>query len=190
MLDICYSGGATGADTLFGECAEQAGHQIVHYSFKGHRKIPKHGVILSQEQLNEADPYLKEVNKWLKRSFPCRFESTTNLLRRNYWQIKDTEKVYAISEIDEHSLVKGGTAWAVHMAILRKVPCVWVFDQAKNCWFMWRIGGCEWHLYTGIPNMPCGKYTGIGTRDLKPNGIKAIKELYGGNLVTEHNADA
>lgn len=185
--NICYSGGAKprpgfeSADLIFGKYAERAGHQVIHYSFKGHRHGLTSYVSLSEEQLLEADPYLKEANKILRRTFPSNSDHTNNLLRRNYHQIKNADRVYAISEFDEKGLVKGGTAWAVYMAILRQttspyLPDVYVYDQNKAMWYLWLYS--KWQS-VGYPVKPEGKYTGIGTRAMNESGVKAIKGLYG-----------
>lgn len=191
--DICFSGGAIGADTLFGKCAKEHHHKVVHYSFEGHKiKWPyKEDIVtLTKEQLLEADEHVLEADSWLKRGFPYprASEYVNNLLRRNYWQIKETERIYAISEIGERHTVKGGTGWAVMMGMLRdqirSPPIIYVFDQKINEWLMWLNPNKyfpygRWEPYGTIPPFPYGKYTGIGTRYLTKNGERAIKELYG-----------
>ena len=102
MINICLSGGAVGADTTFGNCAESVGHTVVHYVFHGMRTKCKNGLIfVEQENLLKADPYLKQANKILKRRFPTSSGYVNNLLRRNYYQVKETKRVYAVSSISD-----------------------------------------------------------------------------------------
>ncbi len=183
-MNICYSGGAQGADKFWGQLAEKLGHEVVHYSFDKHGcSVPKRLIKkLTQDELNEADPFLKEANKTLKRQFPTKSEYVNNLLRRNYWQIKDTDVVYAISEFDKDGNVYGGTAWAVQMAIDEGIP-IYLYSQEKQCWFErkpdkkyieiditkapdWIEGINTWHMLGIDPPKPKGKWTGIGTRSL------------------------
>lgn len=181
--NICYSGGAkpfqgfASADLIFGECAEKAGHQVVHFSFKGHRHGQIHYKQLTEEQLMEADPWLRKANKILKRTYPTSSEHTNALLQRNYHQIKETKRIYAASTINDKGLVDGGTAWAVYMGILLNVPEIYVYDQVREDWFSWIDSG--WWALNEIPK-PERKYTGIGTRKLTEIGVRAIKELYEG----------
>lgn len=98
----CLSGGADGADRLFGEQAEKLGHQVVHWSFSGHKTpVPlEDRVLLSEEMLREADPFLIEAGKNLKRRVPFKKPVIINLLRRNYFQIRYTDQVIAVGNLD------------------------------------------------------------------------------------------
>ena len=133
--DICLSGGASGADRAWGLAAEKANHTVVHWSFKGHKPSTNKNIfILDDEELKEADPYLEKANKSLKRRIPYKKPWILNLLRRNWYQIKYTDAVYAVSEIEDWAFddtytkdhepgtsynmpmgVKGGTGWACQM---------------------------------------------------------------------------
>lgn len=188
---ICFSGGATGADTVFGDCAEAAGHKVVHYTFDGHRKIGKNAFKLNMFQLLQADSYLIEANKLLRRKFPTKNPGTDNLLRRNYYQIHDTKRVYAVTDLDETGFPLGGTAWAVIMAMqLDDQPEIFFFSQKQNSWYKF-VKITEKGLRKNLliiwkkiqkPPRPSDKYTGIGTsKNLTENGIDAIKQLYNGN---------
>ena len=178
--NICTTGGAPGADQLFYECAVGAGHSALHYTFMAHHKAVKklgHShTILQQEELEIADIFLREVrSKFLiKRVFPTQYPYANNLLRRNHWIVKDADTVYAVSVFDEDGLIAGGTAWGVYMSIIAN-KLVNVFDQNRGQWY-------TYSRFSWIPvdwvALPRGKYAGIGSRDLFPKGIKAIKDLY------------
>lgn len=145
----CLSGGADGADRLFGEQAEKIGHQVVHWSFSNHKTpVPlEDRVLLSEEMLKEADPFLIEAGRKLKRRVPFKKPGIINLLRRNYFQVRYTDQVIAVGNLDPlvapiiqkdhfHSWadttanqeskilgiagstgIQGGTAWACQMYI-------------------------------------------------------------------------
>ena len=176
--DICLSGGAIGADLQWGMCAGRAGHMVIHWSYKGHRtSAPAAELVeLTDEQLQVADPFLLTANKSLKRNVPFHKPWLVNLLRRNYYQIRDCQAVYAVSKFKDGK-VDGGTAWAVQMAIDihgLTIP-VYVFDQVQGLWFRWTSMG--WSVMSSPPPKPTGVWAGIGTRKLNSVGKQAIREL-------------
>jgi len=198
VIDILYTGGAKGADTIFSDCADQVGHKVYQMTFPNHKISENvHGefVTLTEHELKAADPFLKQANKTLKRGLG-RSLYVRNLLRRNYYQIKDTERVYAIAPIDSDTqLVEGGTAWAVTMAIDKKVPEIYVFDLNESKWFkymhernflqaLWAAPQGGWQ-----PPYPHGKYTGIGSCELTDAGKDAIYNLYIGKHFWEYMSD-
>lgn len=179
MENICYSGGADGADIMWGETALIHKHNLIHFMFGSHKnitKIKQYAKILTKEELLTADPTLLKVNKVLKRSFPAHSDYVSNLLRRDYFQVKDSDAVYAIAGIDGNT-VFGGTAWAVESfkVLYPDSHDIYVFDQSRDEWY-------EWCLYLGFPHwepidnppVPQGRWTGIGTRSLEANGRSAI----------------
>ncbi len=192
MNDICYSGGAEGADMLFTTYALKNGHNVLNFSFKNARtNAPKETlIILSHEELKEADPYLIKANEQLKRRFPTSNYGVNCLLRRNYFQVKNTERVYAVAPFNNKppiGTLLGGTAWAVSMAIDLLVPEIYVFNLIDNHlnkigWYKYnydaKINQSPWEMYPNIPK-PKGKYTGIGSRTPGETGINAINKLYG-----------
>lgn len=172
---ICFSGGAKGADVLWGELAESLGHQVKHFSFAGHRCVATRNIhVLTETELAEAQVHLNQANKVLKRNPFPKSSNVRNLLRRNWFQVKDTDAVYAISKFEDGN-VAGGTAWAVQMAIDRRVPWIFLFEQEENQWYRWMYGNDAW--YQAIPRIPKDKWTGIGTRDINYNGQQAIREI-------------
>lgn len=180
--NLCLSGGAVGADLQWGMCAGMAGHLVIHWTFQeAVRKVtaPESEIIvLSQDKLNLADTYLMAASSRVKRTFPAGSQYVNNLLRRNWYQVKDAERVYGVSKIDDKGMVDGGTAWAVAMFIDRfqGKPCeAYVYCQDASEWFTWDGFywiGCE-------PPKPHGLYAGIGSRDLRDNGKAAIREILG-----------
>jgi hypothetical protein len=172
MKPLCLSGGAKGADTLWGECALTANMDVCHFSFEGHNiNVPKHTVIiLTDELLNEANSLLKESSSILKKNFP-KDKFVLKLLQRNYYQVRDTASVYAVGKMIDDQ-VQGGTSWAITMAKILRVPRIYFFEQTRNVWL---------DIYTleeTVPSYPDGIWTGIGTRELNYNGILAIKNIF------------
>ena len=179
---ILHSGGAQGADTIFEKFAKAAGHVVKAFSFKGHITKSKNRYKLLPEQLRKADTFLKKANKTLKRKIPKK-EDVRNLLRRNYYQVKDVDQVVAVGHLEtQDTQVKGGTGWAVQMAIDLGVKDIHVFNLAKNEWNKW--DGKKF-VKAEAPVLS-NNYAGIGARPkskLRPFGITkegeaAIKALY------------
>lgn len=176
---ICYSGGAKGADLVFGECAALAGHQVVHYSFKDHEAATS-VYRLTDEELRKADFELRLANQTLHRNFPTPNEYVNNLLRRNYFQIREAGKIYAVTTLNDRGIPHGGTAWTIVMGINQGIREIYVFDCDKNRWLMYN-GHFKNDTYMWIsmpPPRPFGYYAGIGSRELPDNGRKAIEDLY------------
>lgn len=176
MTNMCLSGGADGADLQFGMTAGFRGHEVVHWSFAKHKSdAPAVEIaVLSEEQLEAADPQLRKANRTLGRKLPQNVY-VRNLLRRNWYQVEHAERVYAVSTF-ENGQVAGGTAWATQMFIDRHkgLPCeCYVFDQIAEQWFCWKG---EWQPIT-TPPIPHGIYAGIGTRNLNKAGKGAIRTL-------------
>lgn len=176
---ICLSGGAEGADSQWGVCAGMAGHLVYHFSFQGHRTNvpPSEVVVLTPEQLAQADPALEVANQTLKRSVPYGKPWIANLLRRNWFQVRDAQSVYAVSTL-KGGMVEGGTAWATQMFIDRHAgqACpAYLYDQAEQGWKVWN--GAWEALET--PPVPTGIWAGIGSRALGLPGKQAIRTLLG-----------
>jgi hypothetical protein len=184
MINRCNSGGAQGSDTYFGAMAHRVGHTVKHYTFPGHECYgnPRDHQSLSSKELAEADPYLHEANKTLKRQFPTRYDYVNQLLQRNWWEIKDAEAVYAIADLDtrQPDTVLGGTGWAVQMFVdkmghnAETLP-LWIFSPSFRIWMQYKPGGFQ---SCSKPPRPEGIYAGIGTRQLTQFALRAIEKLY------------
>lgn len=177
MKSICISGGAIGADTVWGNIAKICDYDVIHYIFDGHKSKEENLVVLTPEQLSVANEHLEIANKTLGRHFPSNSEFVNNLLRRNYYQVVDSDSLYAISTIKDNK-VQGGTAWAVQMFLdMGKTQC-YVYDQVIKEWFSFING--TW-TKIGMPPVPSGIWAGVGTRDINDNGVNAIVEVLSQN---------
>lgn len=186
MDHTLHTGGAIGSDIWWeNECLKYS-IKVKSYSFETHSSCssPPHKIILSQKELDEATPFLLKANQTLKRNFPAWNAYINNLLKRNYYQVKDCNFVVAIGELDYSKTkpgdsfgaetVKGGTGWAVQMAVdLEKE--IFLFDQQQNIWY-YKFADLPWMkiLYPRMFNKS-KNFAGIGTRELKDNGKKAIE---------------
>lgn len=181
-MPICNSGGADGADLHFGEMAIRAGHELRHFTFEGHRSANnEHALVLTQRELVLADPFLKKANKTLQRTFPTASEHTNSLLRRNYWQISDTQAVYAVAPLVSQQ-VQGGTAWAIQMAMDMGLEMIYLFDTLTSHWYRYKQFPGHWEkVYFVYPPDEWDIYTGIGSRpkNLTTAAYLAIEEVYG-----------
>lgn len=164
-----HSGGAIGSDSYWDLIGREYGfNNHIHYWYlkPNPKSLPEHEI--TEEQYLEGVEMVHQANKTLKRQNIERF---MNLLARNWMQVKNSENIYAIGYI-KNNIVQGGTGWAIQMAIDNKKD-VYVFNQDKDKWYYWN-GKFE------VCNTPVlsESYAGIGTRDIKKNGINAIYNVY------------
>ena len=176
-----HSGMADGADITWAEVASSMGIKTIGHSYKDHdRIISKTRPALetrnelTKEQLEVADKFLTQASKGLNESYnPASLTyNHVNLLRRNYYQVKNSEAVIAISILQPNLLkATGGTRWAVQMGIDKGVP-TYVFDQVKKSWFKW--DGKKF-VDSDIPPK-FKEFAGVGSRALTADGRNAIEE--------------
>ncbi len=108
-----------------------------NFSFARHRtQAPLDElVILSDNGLRRADPYLAKANARLKRDWPPASQYAANLLRRDWYQVKNAARVYAVASLEDNRQIEGGTAWTVVLFIDRQDgrPCkAYLFDQKRR----------------------------------------------------------
>jgi hypothetical protein len=165
-----HSGGALGADSEWDNIGRQFG-VIHHYHYWYGTKNPKSkdDDEITKEEFNEGKQKVLEANRTLKR----KPEAYMNKLARNWMQVANASTVFAITSLVSPTEAKGGTGWAVQMAIDNDVP-VFVFDQTKESWFAWNG---QKFVSTGTPRLT-QNFAGIGTREINAAGLKAIKDVY------------
>ena len=167
---IIHSGGAPGADTVFTETGKSLGFKIVNHSFASHRWNTNFGLLIhSDSELVKGDDLLHKAKMYINRPFPTSNLYVNSLIRRNYYQVVDSEGVVAVSRIDKRGVVEGGTAWAVYMAVSLKIPC-----------YLYDINDLKWKIWDGIftecngPALFKKAFAGIGSREIDKNGEMAI----------------
>ena len=94
-----------------------------------------------------------------------------------YWyQVMNSEAVFAIGKFKTKLIVDGGTGWAVQMGIDNNKP-VFFFNQPTNCWNTYAYDTKEFRVMYELPKLT-ENFAGIGTRALDNNGKKAIIKVY------------
>ena len=175
-----FSGGANGSDMYWQNLGAKYGVRVKAFSFEAHGKRNTARVVLNNEQLKQADVFLHKANKTLKRHFPTSKSFVNNLLRRNWYQVKDTNGVFAIGRLSaSRSTVEGGTGWAVQMVVDSKKP-VYVFDTVKSSWQRYEYSKKKF-ISCKAPKLTLN-FTGIGTRALPENGKAAIEQIFEGTF--------
>ena len=182
LQNVCFSGGAAGADRLFGLWAYENGHDEIHFSFKGHKQHvrPETVLELTNELLicAEVGMQLKIANSSLGRSVP-RFGYVYNLLARNSYQIYCTERVYTIGELISPSQLDGGTAWAVQMYL--DLPSehkeIYHYDIMDNKVYKY-CNTTKQFIETETVPKPYGRWTGIGTRRATEDDLRNFEKHF------------
>jgi hypothetical protein len=185
---VCHSGGAAGADTYWETIGDNYGVKTKAYSYKTKYHTTENKVEISDTDYEEGVKEITKANRVLSRYGIHKF---MNLLARNWSQVKYSDEVFAIGIIvepgkkgskgfynkSEFQVVDGGTGYAVQMAI-NNGKFVYVFDQDKDKWFRWSYTSLSFIEVTKPLKISYENFAGIGTREIKPNGIKAIEEIY------------
>jgi len=174
---ILFSGGAPGAESAFGACAEQHGVEEVNFTFDGH-KIDRHrGVrVLNHEELLGGDVSLEYVSRLMHRRY-TEGPTIRRVLQTLWYQVNHGQEIYVVGTILTDGTVRGGTGWGAEFAKLCNKP-LFVFDQDKDRWFHWT--GEEWNARSRseAPVITHPHFTGTGTRQLQDNGKSAIVDLF------------
>lgn len=172
----CYSGGANGSDTIFEIESIKRGFNVVAYSFDNHNTKSNNVFILSVRQLKEGFGHVKQANKRLDRNINNVSSYVKNLISRDWFQVKNSDTIFAIGNLEHEDSVRGGTGYAVACAIDVK-KSIYFFEQNDNQWYYFDYETDRFEIYEEIPKLT-NKFAGIGTRNINNNGIKAILYLF------------
>jgi KaiC/GvpD/RAD55 family RecA-like ATPase len=169
------SGGARGAEAVFGKNAERWGVKETHYSFDGHPFLERErGVIVLDElELAKGDFSLVYASHRLGRPL-SEIPNIRRILQTAWHQITAASEVFVVGAIQENGTVRGGTGWGAELARLWSKP-VCVFDQVRGGW--WRWDATTWRK-DPAPVIERVQFAGIGTTNLTGEGTKAIEELF------------
>lgn len=177
--NLLLSGGASGADSVFDEYANNAGHDIYHYVVMSHKGLNGQIFIPTDELYEKAKFLLIKTNSALKRDISKLSNYSLKLLLRNMIIAGKTgTAMYAVTQLLDGK-ISGGTAWGIQAAIILNRYPVYVYCQNQSKWFTWAE---KYFIDIDDVPEPTGIYSGIGSRDIKQNGIIAIKKLYNVNL--------
>jgi hypothetical protein len=185
---VCHSGGAPGSDTVWESEGYVYGVDTRAYSHKTPKHTSPNKVEISDEDYSEGVIEVNKANKFLNRYGIHKY---MNLLARNWAQVKYSEQIFAIGTIikpgckntkgyynkGEFDIVDGGTGYAVMMGINNKKE-VFVFDQIRDKWFRWSYSTFQFVEMKNVPSITSQNFAGIGTREIQPNGVKSIKDVF------------
>ena len=168
-----YHGGLKGAESVFGETAEQYGITEMIFTFEGHRlHRDKNPVVLSDEELLRGDISMEIASRMMNRTY-YETEKIRRVLQTIFHMVNQGHQVFVVGAILEDNSVKGGTGWAVELAKLFNRP-LHVYDQNRDQWFTWQDGA--WKEDT--PKITYNTFVGSGTRYLSESGRLAIEQLF------------
>ena len=185
---VCHSGGAEGSDTAWEKIGEKFEVTTKAYSYKTPKHISPNKVEISEEDYKEGIIEVNKANKFLNRYGIHKY---INLLARNWAQVKYSEQIFAIGTIikpgsknergyynkGQYDIVDGGTGYAVMMGVNNQRE-IFVFDQIKDKWFRWSYSTMSFIEISEVPSITSLNFAGIGSRELAPNGLKSIRQVY------------
>ncbi len=167
-----YHGGLKGAESVFGETAEQYGASEVIFTFDNHKlHRDRNTVVLTEEDLQRGDISMEIASRMMNRAY-YETEKIRKVLQTIFHMVNSGHQVFVIGTIQEDGSVKGGTGWAVELAKMFNRP-LHVFDQPVKKWFTWKDGWQE-----DSPKIEYDTFVGSGTRYLSDAGRDAIKKLF------------
>jgi hypothetical protein len=178
MPYINHSGGCPGADMTWEVEGKKYGVETIAYSFHNHVQDSDTPKVLTLEELAEGWEHVQIANQTLHRNVDSQYPYVKNLLSRNWFQIKNAEAVYAVGQFSSsaHTRVDGGTGWAVQMAIDNQKH-IFFFDQDSSAWYSYSYVKEKFVALGGTPALT-PHFAGIGTRELRANGIAAIQTVF------------
>jgi len=185
---ICHSGGAKGADTVFEENSTLWGIKTHAYSWKTNYHTSPNKVEISEDDFKEGVNEINKANKTLNRFGISKYMS---LLARNWAQVKYSKQIFAVGTIikpgkrdskgyynrSKYEIVSGGTGYAVCMGINNEKD-VYIFEQNLGKWFRWSYNTLKFVELKDSPKITEENFAGIGTREINPAGVRAIRDLF------------
>ena len=172
----CFSGGAPGSDYIFENESIKHNFKVIAYSFDGHNTKSLNSLILSLNQLKEGFKHIEIANKILNRNIYNISSYVKNLISRDWYQLKNSDTIFAIGSLQTENIVLGGTGWATQLAIDNK-KTVYLFEQNYNQWYYYDYESNKFEIFENIPTLT-ENFAGIGTRNINNDGINAILSLF------------
>jgi hypothetical protein len=185
---VNHSGGCPGADMYWENVGKRYGVFSIAYSFPNHTQYGENQLILNSDELQEGWVNVKKASIGIKRPLYVIENNpyVRNLLCRNWFQVRNSDGVYAIATFIKNSKrrVNGGTGWAVQMAIDNQKE-IYFFEQIENKWFTYDY---SINLFTELDHIPTltKHFAGIGSRDLMNSGKRAIEAVYEITFLNSH----
>lgn len=143
---ILYSGGAVGADTLFGTNAQWYGVTEQNYSFRGHKNCRSRGrIILDETQLKWADEDLLAAIGNAFKKYHGTGGSSEKYWQRNWHQVQRAREIFAVVKdtktfLDFTRTRIEGAGIGIVVAVKTKEECkkIYVYDQTLEKWHLWK----------------------------------------------------
>ena len=111
-----YHGGLKGAESVFGETAEQYEIKEIIFTFEGHKlHRGTNPVILSEADLQRGDISMELASRMMNRTY-YETEKIRKVLQTIFHMVNSGHQIFVIGTIQEDDSVKGGTGWAVELA--------------------------------------------------------------------------
>lgn len=180
---INHSGGAVGSDTMWDKVGTIYGY-INHIHYWMNNKTPNGNTEITESDSFEGQVKATEAARRLGRIGETHQVRDERIIR-NWCQVKYSDAIYAIGtvinpgttlnygKVASITQVKGGTGYAVEMGNLAGKK-VYVFDQPTKQWYLYH--NSQWSN-VGVPILT-KNYAGIGTRQILPDGLDAIKSVF------------
>ena len=199
------SGGALGADIEWSKEGEQYGVQFTHFYHgeRSNKNAPHGNTAITARDFREGKTKAAEAAK-LNWGYDYDTMKDPRLIR-NWSQVKHSDAIFAIAPIAKKGdklfpnqkndsrvanfdgAVKGGTGYAVGMAILKQEP-IYVFDDGQtNKWHKWDYNQQKM-IEISTPKLT-KNFAGIGTRHITPAGKQAIKDVYANTFNKQQQSD-
>lgn len=191
-----HSGGAEGSDNYWGTAGKQ--YQVVsrHYYLGTTSKYnaPYGNTPLTEREMVEGKEKATAAGYAMGRLTAGRVKDPK--LIRNWNQVKYSDAVFAVANgfikkgeqisddrIANVTQVKGGTGWAVQMAITEGKPVYVYIQQGRDTgWYTYDPDLQDFTKMIAMP-MLTPNFAGIGTRRLNNLGKRAIDDLYKNTFV-------
>lgn len=173
----CHSGGAEGTDSFFEFLSKQYNIIVIAFTYKTRFHKSQNKRELTIEEFNEGVEKVYKANETLKRS---RINPYLKLLARNWFQVKYADEIFAVTVLKKQNgklTIKGGTAWAIQMAI-NAHKSIFVYDQEQLQWFFYDYYLTDFCLLKSEPVITANNFSGIGTRNINFFGISVIEQLF------------
>lgn len=143
---ILYSGGAVGADTLFGTNAQWYGVTEQNYSFRGDKNCRSRGrIILDEAQLKRADGDLLAVVGNTFKKHQGTGNGSEKYWQRNWHQVQKAREIFAVVKdtktfLDFTRTRIEGAGIGIMVAVKTKAQCknIYVYDQTLEKWHVWK----------------------------------------------------
>lgn len=168
-------GGSYGADCCFLRNAVLHAFDVEISSFVGHRPLVILGtrvVVRTSTELDEANPFIAKATKLLRKKSP---KSLAQILRCNWYIIKDAEVVYVVGRLRKNGNVEGIVKWSCAMVPMR-VP-LFFYDMRRKRWVCRTMSG--WVSLSVLPTPRVfERIACIGSRKLSKEGRHSIESLF------------